>query len=191
MEFGVAQRPKVGNLVSGDAHLLLEEGSRVVVALTDGLGSGERAYLSSQLALQGVADFPDAALPHILSYSHYNILAAGGVGAMITVLRLDQEDFSLEYAGVGNLRFLPLSRQVVQPITRFGYLGVRLPSLRSVRFSYTPGDTFVLHTDGISSRFHLKNHLRELGQGAQMLADRALAEYGKIYDDASIVVVKT
>jgi serine/threonine protein phosphatase PrpC len=190
MEFGIVQRPKAGNLVSGDATLIREDGPRVVVAVSDGLGSGEKARQSSRLAIQGVAENLGAALPDILAYCHYAILSAGGVGVMMTLLRLDLSAGLLEFSGVGNIRFLAHSRQVIQPITRYGYLGVRLPTLKLLRFECTPGDVLVLHTDGISSRFHLQNHLRDLERGVQALADCALREYSKEYDDATMVVVK-
>lgn len=191
MEFGVVQRPKVGRRVCGDGYLIVNGGPETVVSVTDGLGSGPKARLSSELALQGVAEHTDADLVDVMTYCHYTILAAGGVGVMIAILRLDRDSLTLEYGGVGNIRFLAQSREVIQPITHYGYLGVRLPKLRSFRFSYTPGDLFVLHTDGISSRFHLHNHLRDIEEGAQSLADRVLEVYGKDHDDVTMVVVRT
>lgn len=191
MDIGIAERPKVGNLLSGDAHLFLAEGVRVVLALADGLGSGENAAHSARLAVQGVSEQPGAALTDILSYAHYLILAAGGVGAMMVILRLERDSAKLELAGVGNIRFLAHTRWPIQPFMRYGYLGVRLPTLRAFSFPYDPGDVFVLHTDGISRQFHLQNHLRDLAQGAQHLAERVLGEYGKVYDDATVMVLKT
>ena len=191
MEYGIVQRPKIGNIVSGDGYLVRETELGVVVAVCDGLGSGEKADRSARLAIQGVAEHLDAALVDILAYCHYTILAAGGVGVMMTLLRLGLAAGRLEYAGVGNVRFQAHSRRVIQPITRYGYLGVRLPTLHGLRFDYDPGDTFLLHTDGISSRFHLSNHLRDLRSGAQRLADIVLAEYRKDHDDATLVAVKT
>jgi len=191
MDYHVIQRPKAGNLVSGDGYFVHEAGPRVVVAVCDGLGSGEKAGHSSRLAIQGVTEHLGAALVDVLAYCHYTILAAGGVGVMMALLRLDLAAGRLEYAGVGNIRFLAHSRRVIQPITRYGYLGVRLPTLSALRFDYDPGDAFILHTDGISSRFHLSNHTRDLQEGARPLADRVLREYRKDHDDATFVVVKT
>ena len=191
MELGMGQKAKAGNLICGDGYLVRQDGPRAVIAVSDGLGSGEKAQHSSNLALNGVTENLDASLADVLTYCHYVILAAGGVGVMMTVLRLDEAAGRLEYAGVGNVRFLAHSRKVIQPITRYGYLGVRLPTLQVLHFDYSPGDTFLLHTDGISSRFHLHNHLPDLEQGAQALADRVLQEYRKEHDDATLVVVKT
>jgi hypothetical protein len=110
---------------------------------------------------------------------------------MMTVLRLDPVAGLLEYAGVGNVRFLAYSNRVIQPITRYGYLGVRLPTLHGLRFDYDPGDIFFLHTDGISSRFHLSNHLSDLREEPQRLADLVMQTYRKEHDDSTLVVVKT
>lgn len=191
MEIGIAQQAKAASRVSGDAHLVLERGRYVVVALADGLGSGEKAAHSARLAVQGVAELATEALQDILTYCHYSILAAGGVGVMMAILRLDPGTRGFEFSGVGNIRFQAHSREPIQPIVRYGYLGVRLPSLHVYRFSYTQGDVFVLHTDGISTRFHLHNHLAELREGAQSLAERILGQYGKEHDDATVIVVRT
>ncbi len=191
MELGIARWIKAGNLVGGDAYLVWEDGPRTLLVLADGLGSGEKAGLSAQLAVRGVSEHADAALDHILAYCHYIILAAGGVGTMMSLLRLDDATHTLEFAGVGNIRFLAHSRRVIQPITRYGYLGIRLPALNVFRFRYDPGDLFILHTDGISGRFHLANHRDDLAGPAQALADRILNEYGKRHDDATVIVVKT
>lgn len=191
MDIGIAERPKAGNFKGGDAHLFVEDGGRIVLALADGLGSGEKAARSARLAVQSVVEYPQAALNDILAYAHYAILAAGGVGAMMVILRLDPSRRTLEFSGVGNISFQAHSRRTIQPFSRYGYLGLRLPTLHVFRFDYDPGDAFVLHTDGISSRFHLSNHLADLAQGAQHLAECALAEYGKDHDDATIIVVRT
>jgi serine/threonine protein phosphatase PrpC len=190
MQFGVAQRAKVGQLVCGDGYLMVERGPKVVVTVTDGLGSGQKAHRASALAIEGTREHAGAKLVDILTYCHYSVLAAGAVGVMMAIIRLDPEARSFEFTGVGNVRFMAHSQEVIQPITRFGYLGVRLPSLREFRFTCTPGDIFVLHTDGISSRFHLQNHLPDLRKDPQLLAELALEQYGKDHDDATIVVVK-
>ncbi len=191
MEFGIMQQPRAGYLVCGDGYLIHERGSQLVVAVADGLGSGEKAYHSSAMTIQGIAENADAALPDILAYCHYTILSASGVGVMVVLLRLDVEAHTLEVSGVGNVRFTAHSKRMIQPIIRFGYLGVRLPSLPTLHYAFDPGDTFVLHTDGISTRFHIQNHLPDLTRGAQPLAEVAMKEYGKAHDDATIVVVKT
>ncbi len=190
MEIGIAERAKAGSPLSGDAHRVVEQGQYVLVAIADGLGSGEKAARSARLAVQGVAEFPTEALQDILAYCHYTILAAGGVGVMMALLRLDTLAHRLEFSGVGNVRFQAHSREPIQPIVRYGYLGVRLPSLHVYRSPYTPGDVFVLHTDGVSTRFHLHNHLSELRDGAQSLAERILGQYGKDHDDATVIVVR-
>jgi|YNPNPStandDraft_1061719.scaffolds.fasta_scaffold00315_4 serine/threonine protein phosphatase PrpC len=191
MKFGIARWNKAGNRVSGDACLVWEDGPRALVALADGLGSGEKAGHSAQLAVQGVAENAEAALDHILAYCHYTILAAGGVGAMMSLLRLDESTHTLEFSGVGNIRFLAHSRQVIQPITRYGYLGLRLPTLSVFRSRYDPGDLFILHTDGISSRFHLANHRADLAGEVQAFAERILEMYGKSHDDATVIVIRS
>ncbi len=191
IEIGIAQQPKAGQALCGDAVGVTETERYTVVALADGLGSGPKAHHAARLAVQGVTEHANYALDDILSYCHYALLSSGGVGVMLVVLRLERPARRLEFSGVGDIRFLAHSREPIQPVSRYGYLGTQLPRLHTFRFPYTPGDIFILHTDGISSRLHLHNHLDDLARGAQFFANLVLQTYGKSHDDATVVVVRT
>jgi serine/threonine protein phosphatase PrpC len=70
-------------------------------------------------------------------------------------------------------------------------VGYRLPSLREFTYPYTPGDLFVLHTDGISSRLILDDALwTEEAQDVQTLANAIAQHFGKENDDVTVLVAK-
>ena len=76
-------------------------------------------------------------------------------GAVIGLLRLDQQSHKASYVGVGNIGMQVYSRQMIKPISKNGILGFRLPTLLELHYVYDPGDIFVLYSDGVSSRFAL------------------------------------
>ena len=82
------------------------------------------------------------------------------------------------------------SRRPIKPISKNGILGYRLPTLLELRYSYDPGDIFVLYSDGVSSQFSQDAQI-DIKQPPQRIADDILARYGKPIDDATVLVVKT
>ncbi|MEI6179979.1 MAG: stage II sporulation protein E, partial [Chloroflexales bacterium] len=56
-------------------------------------------------------------------------------------------------------------------------------------YSYNFGDTFVLYSDGVSSRLNLDATIN-LRLSPQSLAERILQLHGKDNDDATVVVVR-
>jgi serine phosphatase RsbU (regulator of sigma subunit) len=58
-----------------------------------------------------------------------------------------------------------------------------------LHYSYNSGDTFVLYSDGISSRFNLDGKI-DMTLPPQTMADAILEQYGKTVDDATVVVVR-
>ena len=82
------------------------------------------------------------------------------------------------------------SRQPIKPISKNGILGFRLPALLELNYTYDSGDTFVLFSDGVSSRFGQEN-LVNLRQTPQQISELILDRYGKTIDDATVVTIKT
>jgi hypothetical protein len=93
--------------------------------------------------------------------------------------------------GVGNIGIRVRSTAPIKPISRNGIVGYRLPHLREFTYPYIPGDLFVLHTDGISSRFTLDGApWMEGAQDVQTLADAIAQNFGKENDDVTVLVAR-
>lgn len=99
------------------------------------------------------------------------------------------EHRSVTFVGVGNIGVQVYSAVPIKPISKNGIVGYRLPSLLKLAYSYQPGDTFVLYSDGISSDF-INEFNPESAEDAQSLAESILRRYAKGHDDASVVVVR-
>jgi len=83
------------------------------------------------------------------------------------------------------------STALIKPISRNGIVGYRLPRLQEFTYPYTPGDLFVLHTDGISSRFTMDGTLwTEGAQDVQTLADEIARNFGKENDDVTVLAAR-
>ncbi|WP_370650186.1 SpoIIE family protein phosphatase [Oscillochloris sp. ZM17-4] len=157
------------------------------VAVIDGLGGGVEAARAAEGAVTVIRARPDSEPLDMIRQAHTALHNTRG--AVIGLLTLDTVKRSATYIGVGNIGAQVYSSQPIKPISKNGILGYRLPQLLKLSYSYNFGDTFVLYSDGISSRFSLDVHINH-SQPPQDLAELILSRYGKMNDDATAVVVR-
>lgn len=189
MDFGIVQRPKSGRDISGDAYLIREGEEATLICLVDGLGSGEAAAEAAQAAIRCVEVNGALSLSDIIAKCHQAL--RGTRGAVMALMRVGFAESTMTFVGVGNIGIHVRSTALIKPISRNGIVGHRLPRLQEFTYPYTPGDLFVLHTDGISSRFNLDSALwTEGAQGMQTLADEIARNFGKENDDVTVLVAR-
>jgi serine/threonine protein phosphatase PrpC len=180
-------RPKAGQSRSGDGYLVAELDGMCLVAVADGLGSGDEAAQAARLALATVGQYMWSNLSEVLQACHQALNRSRG--AVMGLLRIKFESRQASYAGVGNVDMRSLSASGFHPINAYGIVGSRFPVVRVFEGTYTPGDVFVLSTDGITRRFSLDKLPAVRGRPPQDVADQIAAEYGTSADDVTVVVV--
>jgi serine phosphatase RsbU (regulator of sigma subunit) len=187
--WGAVNRPKQGQSVSGDAYLVQEGADgRLLVAVIDGLGGGQEAARAAQLAQRTILEHGGWELQDLVHEAHRALHQTRG--AVIGLLRLDTVACRASYVGVGNVGVQVYSRLPIKPISKSGILGFRLPALLELRYTYEPGDVFVLYSDGVSARFGQDSAL-DIRQQPQAFVEQVLAHYGKTVDDATVVALRT
>ncbi|MEE8308342.1 MAG: stage II sporulation protein E, partial [Gammaproteobacteria bacterium] len=103
LKYGVYNRAKAGYAVSGDAYLVKEYPDGMLVCLVDGLGSGPSAAEASQMAIKCVADHHQAPLVQIMTGCHEAMRNTRG--AVMALLRINTQERTLTFVGVGNIGF--------------------------------------------------------------------------------------
>jgi serine/threonine protein phosphatase PrpC len=188
VSWGVASRPKQGQFVSGDAYIVEAfPPNGLHVAVIDGLGGGAEAARAANSAVEVIRAAPAQDPSELLRRSH--LALHGTRGAVMALLTFDLATRSVSFVGVGNIGVHVVSAMAIRPISKNGIVGYRLPQLLKLAYTYNSGDTFVLFSDGISSRLNLDSTI-EPDVAPQQLADTLLARYGKSSDDATVVVVR-
>lgn len=188
MNYAVFSRPKHKGSVSGDAYTIQKGPDFYLFALVDGLGSGEEAARASGAAVACIQENYDLSLIDLLRRCHQALRNTRG--AVLGFLRVAPEMEEVRYVGVGNIGFYALSQQRFQPISYNGIVGYRLPRVHEFVGQYTPGDTFVLYSDGIDGRFHSDSTVFNQGNDLKQLADSLARHYGKDDDDVCVLVVR-
>jgi serine/threonine protein phosphatase PrpC len=186
--WGAVVRAKQGQVVSGDVYVIEEIGQTMLISIIDGLGGGEEAARAAHLAAAVFRRHRNLALQDLIKLAHTDLHATRG--AVVGLLKLDLNTYQANYVGVGNIGTHVYSRRPIKPISKNGILGFRLPSLLELHYTYEAGDVFVLYSDGISSQFAHDGKI-DIALPPQAIAEKILATYGKLTDDATVVVVKT
>ncbi len=183
---GVYTKAKHERAVSGDGYLFESWGQLVLMSLVDGLGSGEEAAKAKDLALQCVKEYRELPLLEILQNCHGALRSTRGV--VIGLLRVDLATNEIRYAGVGNVAVRVVGKEPFQPISYNGIVGYRLPRVHEFVGAYHQGDTMVLCSDGIDSRFRSDEALLRQA-GPKEVAEAIARRYGRD-DDICVLVAR-
>ncbi|MBR2903408.1 MAG: SpoIIE family protein phosphatase [Clostridia bacterium] len=204
--FGVAGRTKEGEKACGDAYSVLKiDERRFIVALADGMGSGEYAQTIASCTLSLLESFYRAKMPPELILSTINKLLSFGKEESFTCVDIgvvDLDNGKADVVKIGSPTSFILSEKSIQVLESSSLpLGI-LDSLRPDCVSYPlkENDVILFVSDGISSAFGSTTDLCNLLKSAatsnpQLLADSvldyALQKYGDVAkDDMTVVAVR-
>jgi hypothetical protein len=157
IEWGVSGRAIDGEMVSGDAHLLVATTGGFLAAVIDGLGHGPEAAAVSRGALASLSRDPDAPVEERVQRCRRDIAMTRC--AVVSLASVAIESGLMTWLAVGNVEgvLYRADPAVVPPneslLLRGGVVGYQMPPLRPGVLRLSPSDTLVLATDGISSGF--------------------------------------
>lgn len=204
--FGISTVQKAGESASGDTHSVIKiDERRFMVALVDGMGSGEYAQKISESTISLLESFYRAKMPPPLILSTVNKLLTFSKEesfACVDVAIVDLADGRADIVKIGSPLAFILSGNTVKVLESASLpLGI-LDNLRPDTSSYTLGENDVLLfvSDGVTDAFggaaDLYETLRSIpANNPQQLADTLVqsalqAYHGKAKDDVTAVAVR-
>lgn len=188
LAWAVAGSTMVGEVQSGDAHLVLPLADGCLVAVVDGLGHGPPAATAARAAIASLTRHAGEPVLTLVQLCHQAL--TGTRGAVMSLARVNTTHRSLTWIGVGNVSGVlwyagsngaTHSTLVSSP----GIVGSELPRLRAEVVALSPGDTLIFATDGIAEDF---TETTPSAASPQRFADAILAQHGKGTDDALVLV---
>lgn len=191
LDWAVATLTLPGQVESGDRHVVKPFFNGVLVAVVDGLGHGAQAAQAAETAVAALVSKPQDSVISLLRRCHESLRGTRGVVMSIASFNALKETMS--WLGVGNVEGILLRADTKAnpatetPVLRGGVVGVELPTLQAGIVPVARGDTLILTTDGVESRFA---HDLPLSLSPQKLADHILAHYQKGTDDALVLVAR-
>lgn len=189
VEWGQAARALSGP--SGDLAIVRPFDDGALVAVVDGLGHGAEAAEAARLAGEQLERYARESPIALLRRCHEAL--RGTRGAVMSLASFNTRDDTMTWVGVGNVEGVLSRAQPVQGATREtvllrgGVVGYDLPPLQAFVVAVAPGDTLVFATDGVRPEF--TGGLRPSIPPARQ-AEELMARYGKVTDDALILVVR-
>lgn len=211
IETGIAGAAKGGNAMSGDSFSTVELGNgKFAVALSDGMGNGERARAESQAALTILQQLLQSGMDERLAIKSVNsvlmLRSTDEIFATVDLAMIDQYNAKTTFLKIGSTpSFIKRGKEVFLisannlPVGIVQELDVDLVSLQ-----LEPGDTLVMMTDGIydapghavNKELWMKRIVLEIEadspqEFADLLLERIVRyQQGDIQDDMTVVVAR-
>lgn len=204
--FGVATMMKSGETASGDTHSVIKiDERRFMIALSDGMGSGEYARRVSESTVSLLESFYRAKMPSPLVLSTINKLLTFSreeTFACVDIAVVDLDTGTADVVKIGSPLGFILSGNTLKILESGSLpLGI-LESLHPDASSYSleADDVLLFLSDGITSAFGSSADLYEAlkhipAANPQQMADSLLAQALKLYggiakDDMTVLAVR-
>jgi len=189
MTYGVATRPHPQMKLNGDAYVVKHWGSCLLVSVIDGLGHGQYAYRASLKAREYIEKHYKQPIEDIFRGVSRNCFGTRGV--VMAIACFDWKRRTLTFASIGNIEVKTFGN-VDMPglIIRRGIIGVNAPKPVVVNCDWDPDNTFIMHSDGLSTHWSREDYMKLYDSSAFTCARNLLMQFGKENDDATVIVIK-
>lgn len=172
--------PCEGELANGDAVVVRDEGTAVLLAVVDAVGHGPLAATVAATAEKSLLASPLDDVLRIVEHLHESLRGTRGAAALVCLYTAGW----IDACRIGDVE-MRCERARFSTVPVRGVLGGDMQRLRVFGGPVSCPDRVVIHSDGVSARFDL--------EGLQALAPseacRAIMDvHRRRYDDASVVV---
>ncbi len=204
--FGVSQKTKSGSKISGDTYSVIKlDGDKILFAISDGMGSGEKAERSSELSISLVENFYKAGFDNDLILSTINKLLSLHKEEIFTALDIcifDGKSGIVDFVKMASPNSFLLNEDECRVIETGSLpLGIVEESKPLVKKNVVSAkDIVVLVSDGISDSFASREELidciksiktKNPQEFSDEVLERALAcNNGYAVDDMTVLVFK-
>lgn len=210
IETGVAHAAKGGGLVSGDSYTTLEIGSgKYAVAISDGMGNGERAHFESMETLKLLQKFLQSGIEEKIAIKSVNSVLSlrtnDEIFSTLDLAIIDLQDAKAKFLKICSIpSFIKRGDKIIKvessnlPMGIFEDFDVDIVSEQ-----LKAGDVLIMMSDGIfdgpghveNMEFWMKRKIKELQtDDPQAISDLILEEVirtkGVIDDDMTVVTAK-
>ncbi|WP_376739115.1 stage II sporulation protein E [Paenibacillus sp. 598K] len=211
IETGVAGAAKGGDLLSGDSFSTVELGNgKFAVAISDGMGNGERARMESSTALTILQQLLQSGMDEKLAIKSVNsvllLRSSDEVFATVDVALIDMYTARTTFMKIGSTpSFIKRGQEVIIVSANNLPVGILQDiEVDLIRIQLQPGDTLIMMTDGIfdapghavNKEMWMKRVIQEIQvEEPQQIADSLLETVvryheGDIIDDMTVVVAR-
>jgi hypothetical protein len=156
--------------------------------IVDGLGHGPDA---AQAAAAATARFGALTTePPGTMLGAFDVAMRGTRGAALSAAAIDETHRTVAFSGVGNVDGRVLTDERTEHlIPQTGIVGSAMPRVRPTAAAWGPGARLVMHSDGISARWHVGAYPGLMHAHPSIMAGVIYRDFGRDRDDATILVL--
>lgn len=192
IDIAMNTRAKPSERLCGDWVFSYQQQDKILLICMDVLGHGPKAYANGKLAIkqleQQLNDNSDIS-PSSILYILDKVLPSDR-GAAVSICTINLQTMEMAFAGVGNVsarRLFPTTQSLVN---RDGVVGSNMRTPHTTTLKLQPKDIFLIHTDGIKTRFNFQDYPQMISHNAETAVQSILTQFSKEHDDAGCIVLK-
>lgn len=186
---GAVNDPYPGEMKSGDAWSFASTANAPTLFLVDGSGHGNVAAVAADTAVKTFQ--AHVALQPVLLADRIHRALAPTRGGAIALARINQAERSVQYVGVGNITGALLDgASISRMVSNNGTAGHLTPRIREFTYGYQTNPTIVLHSDGLSAKWDMKDHPGLSACHPSLIAAVLFRDHRRGRDDATVVVAR-
>ena len=186
--YGAVSVAVEGEIDCGDAWHIVSDADGTAVIVVDGRGHGTFAAEAARVAVDAFIDSPFSAPGDFMARAHGLMSKTRGGAAACAVIRGSQ----VTYAGVGNISgYLVSPGQSQGMVSHNGTLGMSQRRMQQFEYRMEPGSLLVMHSDGVSTRWDLRNRADLLNCHPALIAGVLYRDFSRERDDVTVVVIAT
>jgi anti-sigma regulatory factor (Ser/Thr protein kinase) len=188
LPYGAIRLPLHNETVCGDAwHLAIGE-QRATVTLIDGLGHGPGAADAADAGARAAATARGEPGERI---AQLHAGMSGTRGGAAAVMQFDSSTGRVRFVGVGNIVASLCDGDGVRGMPSHpGIVGVQFRKAQPFDFADAAGKLLVMHSDGLQSRWNLRDHPGLLSRHPRLIAAVLLRDYTRGRDDCGVFVMR-
>ncbi len=187
-EWGIWGRPCGGELVSGDTIIVKQLKNEIACAVVDVLGHGPDAHNLAKHVETFLGRRMSADPTATLQLLHSELRGTRGAVAGIAVF--NPATGKVRFAACGNIVARRMGEAEVSLHSAEGTLGQSIRSPTEQNLVLQGKDVLLVHTDGIQSRFSMKDYPTIRYEHAQVIAKTIVEKFGRSYDDATCLALR-
>lgn len=189
VNIGYVTRPFPGESECGDQCGWWLEGSRILMAVADGLGHGPEAAKAATAAINGINDQLGHSCEEIFEYCNNRLHDTRG--AALALVMVEPAVDRMTIGSVGNIRVVLIgkSRTLRFGATR-GIVGSGYSKLIFESVSINPGEVLAMFSDGLNEDIGIHELLKNPNRSSHDEAQAILDRWAKPEDDAAILVYR-
>jgi anti-sigma regulatory factor (Ser/Thr protein kinase) len=177
-----------GEIECGDGWEVRVATNKLAVMVADGLGHGLMAAQASKAATDVFA--AGEGVPSVVLERTHQALGATR-GAAIAMAELDSREATVTFAGAGNvIGRLVSGVEDRSLLSQHGTVGLQIRRIKDVTYPWPDHAIFVMHSDGITSRWSLASVGGLLQCDPSVIAGWIIRDHCRGRDDVTVVVVK-